>query len=392
MTIDSTVVYWFSDVYLYKAVKRTSKLTKILLEMSLSIAKQLQYGYDEICNVIQSWILWNYRLIWILWNYRLIWINIVIACHIGVIFDMIRCISIIWIRIDEIHRNCIHKLYISVNVGYNLDQNKAIGCSLNNNITIMFLIVNVHKINKFYQIVDKIQNFQYNGCIDMPLTKTDALYSIFCHKLHTNSSDSCELHKNGIMQYTLHDSMTTMFTTIKYDKIATNIYKMDQFYQIDGVIHNWNQIKVTAIKSVKDAIAHQIEILIAIYVIISKRPLFIFNHGTFTFTFKFIINHSLYLSTNNMDKFEIITSIINTILTIIAQVDSIYIILIMLAITNDILIHKLDARKNNSKFHQSKTSCCVSKKNKIIAIIVIHYDEFVNIYEMKYFPFLYNHN
>ena len=126
-TIDSTVSYWFSDAYLHRidsllhtTVKRTCKLTRFLLETSLSMAKQLEYWCGEICNVIQSWILFNYRLVWI---------NIVTVCYIMVMFDMIRCISIIWIRIDAMYINCIHKLYINVRCSYNLDQNKVIGYS-----------------------------------------------------------------------------------------------------------------------------------------------------------------------------------------------------------------------------------------------------------------------
>ena len=55
----------------------------------------------------------------------------------------------------------------------------------------------------------------------MILIKTDGLHGISCHKSHTNNSDGCELNKNGIIQYTLYDSMTTIFRTIKYDKYPT---------------------------------------------------------------------------------------------------------------------------------------------------------------------------
>ena len=55
--------------------------------------------------------------------------------------------------------------------------------------------------------------------------------------------------------------MAAMITIIKYDQLATDIYKMDHFCQIDNVMHYLNLI---------DGIAHQIEILIATYAIICK--------------------------------------------------------------------------------------------------------------------------
>ena len=155
-------------------------------------------------------------------------INIVTICHIDVTLDMIGYIYIIWNKLDAIHSNCIHKLHINGSSGYSLDQSKLIAYSLNKNITIVFSIVNyyeffsnVHKMDRFYPIINKIQDFGYN-CMDVILSITDALSSICYHKLHTIGSCGCELNKNGTIQYTPDDTITTMITIIKYDKFATS--------------------------------------------------------------------------------------------------------------------------------------------------------------------------
>lgn len=192
LSVDLTVVCWCSNVYLYiidctlhKMMISTFKLTRPSLETVISMAKQLHYECCEICNVI---ILDFVEL-------QLIWISIAITCHIGFISNTIGYIYIIWIIMDAIHINYIHKSYI-------------------------------------------------------------------------NGSDGCELNKNGSIQYTLNGSITTMIKIEKYDTFDTNISKMNQFCQIDDVMHNLNLI-ITIIKVI-DTIAYQIEILIAICVIICK--------------------------------------------------------------------------------------------------------------------------
>ena len=111
--------------------------------------------------------------------------------------------------------------------------------ALNKNIIAVFIIVNYHKfvsnvykIDQFYQIDNKIQNFGYNSYMGMILSIIDSLHSTSRHKLHANGSDCCKLNENGTIQYTLNDSITAMITIIKHDKIVTDMYKIDSFYQV----------------------------------------------------------------------------------------------------------------------------------------------------------------
>ena len=65
-----------------------------------------------MCNAIQSWILRSYDLICI---------NIVGVYHIDVVLDTINYIYTIWVIVDAIHSNCIHKLHVNGIIDYNLD-------------------------------------------------------------------------------------------------------------------------------------------------------------------------------------------------------------------------------------------------------------------------------
>ena len=391
-TDDSTGVYWFIDVYrhtinwlLYKIVIILFKLVRIPLEMIISMVRQLQYGCFKICNTIQCWILWNYSLIWM---------NIVTVCHTCISCNIVGYIYIIGIILDAIHSNCIHKLYIHDSGGYKSDQNRIIGDTLNKNSTIMFVIVhyyklvsNVHKMDQLRQMVNEIHNLQCNCYMGVILSLVDALHSISRHKLNTNGSDGYELNRNRIIQYTLIESISTMFTSIQNDKFCTNIYKMNHFNQIDNAMHNFDPIM--AIMNVIDTIAHPIKILIAIYVIICEAS-FIFAYGTFRLVpvFKFMINHSntthlsaLYLTTNNMDNGKVLTSIINAIITLTLQ-------------TNVMGIHELHTKKNNvCKLNKRRNIWRVFKRNKfLIPSIVKHYNKFtfnfdssLNIYQTNEF-------
>ena len=283
---------------------------------------------------------------------------------------------------DAIHTSCIHKLHISGSSGCNLDPNKIFLYSLNTNITTVFSIVSyynfvsiAHKIDQFYQIDNKIQNFEYNSCMDMILSIIDSLCNISCHKLRTNGSDGCELNKKLIIQYTFDDCVAAMITILKYDQLGTQMYKMDPFWQVDDVIHYLNLI--TTIIKVIDSIAHQIEILIATYAIICKASLFIFTHGTCVLVFKFMINDSLYLTTNNMDNLQVIICIINSIIAIILQIAHMDIILIRVVVPKVMVIYQLDS---------SSIKVNIFTRNNNNAIIVIHYNKFtIKLYHMNCF-------
>ena len=239
-----------------------------------------------------------------------------------------------WIIMDGIHTGCVHKSH----------QNKIVVYLLNTNMLVVFSIVNynkcvsiVPKIDEFYQIDNKIQNFGYNSCMDIILSVIDSLCNISCHKLHTNGSDGCELNKNSIVQYTLDDAIAAMNT----------ITKMDDH----DVMHYLNLI--TIIIMAIDTIAHQIEISIATYAIICEASLFIFTHGTCVLVFKWMINHLFYLTTSNM----VLICIINAIIAIILQITHTNIILIVVVVRNVVAIHKLDSNRNNvCKF----TSVCIN--------------------------------
>ena len=75
------------------------------------MAKQLHWCC-HICNTIQSWILRNYNSISI---------NIRSVYRIGIVVDTIGYIYTIWVIVDAIHSNCIHKLHINSIIDYNLD-------------------------------------------------------------------------------------------------------------------------------------------------------------------------------------------------------------------------------------------------------------------------------
>ena len=252
---------------LIKTVTMAFKFTKILLERTLSTPKQSQYGHYDICNVIQSWILWNNGLTLI---------NAVTVCHIGVIFDTNGYIGTIFVILNAINSNCIHKRHINGS-GYKLDQNKIIWFTLKINTTNIVpmatnsykFISKEHKMHQLYQIGNKVQNFKYDGYMDMILGIIDALLK----------DSAYEPHKNGNDEYTLDES-------INHDKFATKIYKMDQFYQTDVITSNLNPI-ITVI-----SVIDQIKTLIAVYLITCETLLSIFTHDTLVLQFKFMMNQS----------------------------------------------------------------------------------------------------
>ena len=322
-------MYWFIDVYLpiidwlsHQIVIILFKLVRILLETILLMVIQLQYRCCKIRNVIKCWILWNYSLIWM---------NIVTVYHTAGIFDIVGYIYIILIIVDAINSNCIDKLPINSSAGYNLDQNSIVGYTLNQNSTIMFVIVNyykfvsnVHKMDQFRQIINKVHNLQYNGYVGVILSLVDALPSITCQKLNTNGA-GYELYRNIIIQYTSIKSITTMLISIQSDKFCTNVYKRNQFNQIGNVMHNFD-LNISII-NVIDINAH-LQILVVVYVIRYGASLFIFAYDTFILVFKFIINHLIitylsifYLTAGDMDTDTVIKSIINAIIKIILQTD-----------------------------------------------------------------------
>ena len=156
-----TVDYLFSDVYvciidylLHRIIIIILNLTRIVLEVTLLMAKQLQ-GWFGICNVIEVWILWNcsWRYYYCLSSYH----------HNGFIFDAIGYIHIIWIIIDTLHRCFTHKLHINDSDRYKSSENKIIQCTMNK--TIAIVVMRMHygnftlKMNQFHQSINTMHNF-----------------------------------------------------------------------------------------------------------------------------------------------------------------------------------------------------------------------------------------
>ena len=90
--------------------------------------------------------------------------------------------------------------------------------------------------------------------------------------------DVCNVKQYWILWIqSLDESITIMFVIITYDELDTNIYKTEQFYPIDDIIHDFNLI--VTIMNIIGTLAHQCEILIAMYVITSEISLFTFIHN-----------------------------------------------------------------------------------------------------------------
>ena len=173
--------------------------------------------------------------------------------------------------------------------------------------------------------------------------------------------------------------------------LATKICKMDQEHAIVDKSHNFD-IFIT-IMNVIHTIAHQIEILMVIYIIIHETSLLIVTHGTFIVICAFSAHSNtanlflFYLIMNDMNILNVIVCIIDAILTIIVQITGTFIILIIVAITNVILISESDTKSIiGCKFNESRIIWLGLNGNKTIAVIVIHYDKFdTSIRKMNYY-------
>ena len=150
-----------------------------------------------------------------------------------------------------------------------------------------------------------------------------------------------------ILQLTLKRNRHITITGIDY---VPNVCTMDQFYNVVNKTHNF--IIFIAIMNVIDTNEHQIQISIAIHVIIGETSLFIGTHGTFVLMFKVNTHPNtadlfLYCWTmNTMSKLNPIICIINTITIFIVQISHIYIIFFVIATINVISICKLNVKRN----------------------------------------------
>ena len=125
------------------------------------------------------------------------------------------------------------------------------------------------------------------------------------HKFNTNINTSRKLNEKRNVAYTLNNSITIAFIIANYYTLATKICQMDQLYATVDKTLNFD-IFITIV-NVFHTIAHQIEILMVVYIIIHETSLFIVTHGTFMLICALSAHSNatslfwFYLIMNNMD-------------------------------------------------------------------------------------------
>ena len=157
-TVDLIVIYSFSDVYvnvidclLHRIIIRTGSLTRIVLEMTLLMSKQLQYLPFDICNVIEVWILCNCLVVDIVTVYH----------HSDRIVNASGYTYMILITVDATDRNCIPKSNISNRCSYILSRNGIIQQTLSGTIAMRVMIAHCHKYSlNENQSINKKHNFK----------------------------------------------------------------------------------------------------------------------------------------------------------------------------------------------------------------------------------------
>ena len=158
--IDLTVVYLFSVAYeclidclLQRLIIIIFNLIKIALEMILLMAKQVQYWWFDLCNVINVWNLWNCSGSDIIATYH----------QRGHIFNAIGNIYIIWIVLYAMHINFTQKVNTSSSGSYKLSDNEIIHYILNKTMAIIAMIIHYRTFtlndNQCYQIINKNSNY-----------------------------------------------------------------------------------------------------------------------------------------------------------------------------------------------------------------------------------------
>ena len=208
--------------------------------------------------------------------------------------------------------------------------------------------------------------------------------NIVCaYKLNRNNDCCNKLNQNAIMWYTLNRHVPVTFATKDYDKFAANVCKMDQLNGIVNKKHNFDILRT--IMNIVDTIVYQIEILIDIYVVVGNILFTVVTHGTFILISKLnTYSHTpdlflLYVILNNIDHISVIISIVNTIITIVVQIDHIHITL-TIAIANVIMISELDTKGNTDRIIRFELN-----GNDTVTVAVIHYDKIdtINYYHLN---------
>ena len=123
------------DCLLHGIIKSICSLTRIVLEMTFLLSKQLQCWSFDICNVIEVWILRNCGVV-----------SIVTVCHYnGLIFEAIGYTYMILIIFDAIHRNCTQKSNTRSSGSYNLSRNGILRYIFSKTTAIRVMIIHCHK-------------------------------------------------------------------------------------------------------------------------------------------------------------------------------------------------------------------------------------------------------
>ena len=249
-------------------------------------------------------------------------------------------------------------------------------------------------IFKIILCINIIFIYQHNGnifskvsCMCIIWVIIIAIRSMYCYQLDANTNNSCTLNQNRRTRYQLNKNTTTTLTIISYGKFVADMYEMCEFYGIVNKIHNFDIF--LSIVNVFDTIVHEIEVLVAIYVIIGKMWLFIITHGTYVLIFTFDTHSNIadsflfFLIRNNTDNWNLIMCIINIIIALKVQTDCIFCIVIIIAMAKPNVIRKRDI---NWKFNKSRIIWFILNRNKTFAIIVAHYDEFnTSLCKMNYY-------
>ena len=104
---------------------------------------------------------------------------------------------------------------------------------------IFTIAVWIHICNVYQQILLILNRMR---CICTIKIKINAIYSIYSHQSHTNSSNGFKWDQNGIILCILNENIPIMFTIIHCNKFIANICNMNQFDAIDDAIHTLNLI------------------------------------------------------------------------------------------------------------------------------------------------------
>ena len=219
--------------------------------------------------------------------------------------------------------------------------------------------------------------FDTFGCIYIIWMTMDAIHRNYGQKSQTNSSGSYKSNRNKLIQYTLNETIGIMVMIVDYRIFALS---MNEFNHIIDKILNFHLIIAMI-----DIIIYQIETIAALYVVFGVTLSFMVTHAT-----NIQIESNLYsdatdsslfcLVTNIIHDFHLILFVFSLVVTIIVQIDHIYIVRIKMVVMST---HKLNTNRHNGC--KARIIQFMFNRNTN-TIIVIHHEEFnVNIHKIDKF-------